>query len=426
MGRRYKRMTKDRPKFVVRDVTRSGVERIYLREPGKKKIRLRGPIGSEDFWADYAAARDGRLQPREKRVYRGALPPAGTFARLVVDYYGSKPFRDLHPDTRYRRRLILDPLREEFGEFPAAKLEGKHIRRMRDARAVSPESANGLIKALRQLYRFGVEYGYVRSNPAREIATIKRKGTGYHTWSPEEIAQYQEHWPVGTQQRLAFDLMLYTGVRRSDAVSLGRQHLKDGRLIFTPEKTRERGAKMLAIPVHPDLAASIAAAQGGDLTFLVNAYGRPWGSGGAADASRIKHRAAGFGNVFKDWCVAAGLPHCSAHGLRKAATVRLIEAGCTPYEAAAITGHESMRVLEIYARERDRRGLADIAMQKLIEKGARDADPAEKVPLDDPMQNHGTLENPKPLKGKRSWKSLAPRAGLEPATIRLTVECSTN
>ena len=104
-------------------------------------------------------------------------------------------------------------------------------------------------------------------------------------------------------------------------------------------------------------------------------------------------------------CVQAGLPACSAHGLRKAATVRLIEAGCTPHEAAAVTGHESMRVLEIYARERDRRGLADAAMRKLIDKGVK---PSEKVPLDEPTQDYGTNPNPKPLKGKRSWKSLAP------------------
>ncbi len=416
-------MTRDRPKYIVSDFDAQGRERIYLREPGKKKIRLRGPIGSEDFWADYAKARAGELKPREKPKYRGALPPAGTFARLVVDYFGSSAYRALTPDTRYRRRLTLDPLREEFGEFPAAKLEGKHIRRMRDARAASPEAANAMIKALRQLYKFGVEYGYVRTNPAREISTVRRPGTGYHTWTPAELAQYEERWPVGTQQRLAFDLMIFTGVRRSDAVRLGRPHLKDGCLTFTPEKTRERGAKQLTIPVHPDLAASIAATRCGDLTFLINAYGRPWGSGGAADDARTKHRAAGFGNVFKSWCVAAGLPNCSAHGLRKVATIRLIEAGCTPHEAAAITGHESMRVLEHYARERDRAGLAGVAMKKLL---AKEAETAEKVPPIDDVANHGTIPSLKSLKGKRKWSRLAPRAGLEPATIRLTVECSTN
>jgi hypothetical protein len=42
--------------------------------------------------------------------------------------------------------------------------------------------------------------------------------------------------------------------------------------------------------------------------------------------------AAGFGNWFREQCNAACLPHCSFHGLRKAASVRLAEAGCTPHE----------------------------------------------------------------------------------------------
>ena len=331
----------------------------------------------------------------------------------------------MNPDTRYRRRLTLDPLREEFGDLPAARLEAKHIRRLRDKRTEKPHSANAMIKALRQLFKFGVEYGFVKSNPAREVSTVRGSSTGYHTWTSDEVRQFQDYWPVGTQQRLAFDLMLYTGVRRSDACRLGRPHMRAGKLEFAPEKGKERRPKTLTIPVHPELAASIAATATGDLTFLITKHGEPWGARGAGDNKRIKHRAASFGNRFKAWCVEAGLPNCSAHGLRKVATIRLIEAGCTPHEAAAITGHDSIRVLEIYARERDRAKLAAAAMAKLISEEEAD-ETAEKVPLDCPISNHGTLSRSNPLKGKGSWKSLAPRAGLEPATIRLTVECSTN
>lgn len=407
MGRRRVK----KPRHVVVDIDRLGNERIYYRKPGQRKIRLRGPLYSAEFWDDMAAVSRGELKPRaEKQPSRNALPPAGTFNRLCVDYYNSADFRRLNPDTRYRRRLTLDPLREEFADLPAARLEAKHIRKMRDKRSLAPHSANAMIKALRQLYKFGVEYGYVRFNPAREVSIIRGSSSGYHTWTPDEVSQYQEHWPTGTQQRLAFDLMLYTGVRRSDACRLGRPHMKNGRLIFTPEKGKERKAKMLSIPIHPNLAASIAATTTGELTFLVTAQGRPWGAMAAADAERVKHRAASFGNRFKDWCIAAGLPNCSAHGLRKVATIRLIEAGCTPHEAAAITGHDSMRVLETYARERDRAKLADAAMTKLI--GEMEEEEAEEsaanVPLDEPMGNHGTIQPSNPLKGKRSWKSLAP------------------
>ena len=90
----------------------------------------------------------------------------------------------------------------------------------------------------------------------------------------------------------------------------------------------------------------------GHLTFLVTEFGKP-------------HSPNGFGNKFKDWCREAGLPHCSAHGLRKAAAARLAERGATAHEIMAITGHQSLEEVERYTRAAQRRTLADSAMAKL-------------------------------------------------------------
>ena len=120
MGRRPK---VKKPPYTIIDYDRRGRPRIYYRPPGQRKVRLRGPLFSDDFWADYQAARDGRLQPRQVRASPSALPPSGTFARLVVDYYGSPAFRALNPDTRYRKRIALDKLRERFGE----KVKLRHV-----------------------------------------------------------------------------------------------------------------------------------------------------------------------------------------------------------------------------------------------------------------------------------------------------------
>src|SRR4051794_25889652 len=59
----------------------------------------------------------------------------------------------------------------------------------------------------------------------------------------------EAHHAVGTKPRLAFALLLYSAQRRSDVVRMGRQHIKDGVLTVTQQKT---GAT-LAIPVHPHL-----------------------------------------------------------------------------------------------------------------------------------------------------------------------------
>ena len=407
MGPSYRRRGKmnmaKRPKYVVLCYDKRGNERIYYRKPESKarKIRLRGPLLSKDFWTDYESAVKGELKPREKFVSKTAMPDAGTFARLVTDYYSCAEYGLLSKDTRYRRRLVLDPLREKFGKLPAAKMTAPHIRRLRDQIPSQPDTGNAIVKALRQVFKFGVEYGHVTSNPAREVSILKSKNPrGYHTWTPDEQTLYKEKWPVGTQQRLAFDLLLYTGTRRSDAVILGPGNIKESRVEFTPGKTSQVTGRRLSIPIHPNLQKSIDETGTGETTFLLTSRGHPWKNGNS------------FGNVFKDYCRVAGLENCSAHGLRKAAAVMLIEAGCTAAEAASITGHDSLNMLEHYARERDRKVLATSAIQKLV--GDKNRKPI--VPQSKSEQYSGTNSDFNPLQNKENIQCMAPRTGLEPVT----------
>ncbi|MGU3408215.1 tyrosine-type recombinase/integrase [Methylobacterium brachiatum] len=103
--------------------------------------------------------------------------------------------------------------------------------------------------------------------------------------------------------------------------------------------------------MFPDLAEAIAALPSSHLTFLVTDYGKPFS-------------VAGFGNRFREWCDQAGLPHCSAHGLRKATASRLAKRGCTPHEIMAVTGHQTLEEVERYTREAQRAGLADSAWER--------------------------------------------------------------
>ena len=124
---------------------------------------------------------------------------------------------------------------------------------------------------------------------------------------------------------------------------------------FTQAKNENRSPVQIDIPVHPDLDAIIEATPlVGHATFLVTDYGQPFS-------------AAGFGNKFRQWCTEAGLPHCSAHGLRKATATRLAESGATAHEIQAITGHQTLELVELYTREAHKPGLADRAMKKLIQ-----------------------------------------------------------
>jgi integrase len=231
-------------------------------------------------------------------------------------------------------------------------LQREHIVKLMAGRAGQPGSANGLRNVLRVLMKHAVETGLRPDDPTRDVRAIRVKSDGFHSWTDPEIAQFEAKHLVGSKPRLALALLLYSGQRRSDVVRMGRQHIRDGALTVRQVKT---GAE-LVIPVHPELAAVLdEQVRSPNLTFLMTELGKPF-------------TAAGFSHWFRVRCDEAGLSHCSAHGLRKAAARRLAEAGCTANEIAAITGHASLREIVRYTKAADQRKLAHAAMGKVSAK----------------------------------------------------------
>ena len=72
------------------------------------------------------------------------------------------------------------------------------------------------LKALRPVFAHVAKRKLLASDPTRGIDLDKSASNGFSTASADEIAQYQEIWPVGTTERLVFDLALYTGAARVD------------------------------------------------------------------------------------------------------------------------------------------------------------------------------------------------------------------
>jgi integrase/recombinase XerD len=213
--------------------------------------------------------------------------------------------------------------------------------------------ANQLLKALRALFNWANEAEETTVNPTIGVKKLKYRSDGHHTWTDEEIQQFYKRHPLGLQARLALDLLRYTTGRREDGPRLGRQHIRDGRIRFRQAKNEHRNPIDIDIPLHPELAASITAAKvNTQMTFLLTQFGKPF-------------NANGFGNKFKDWCRQADLPHCSAHGVRKATSTALAESGATTHEIMAVTGHQTLEEVERYTKAASRKKTADAAMAKL-------------------------------------------------------------
>lgn len=190
-------------------------------------------------------------------------------------------------------------------------------------------------------------------NRAIGVKKLKYVSAGHHTWTAEEIEQFNERHPIGTQARLAFDLLRYTTGRCEDAPRFGRQHIRGGRVQFRQAKNEHRNPIDIDIPLHPDLRVSIDATAVGNMTFLMTEYGKPF-------------TANGFGNKFKDWCRQADLPHCSAHGVCKATSTALADAGATPHQIA-VTGIRRLKKLSGIQNPRDVRGMPTLQWQSSSE-----------------------------------------------------------
>lgn len=339
-------------KYVVEDTDRHGNVRLYYRRFGQK-VRLRGPVGSPEFLQEYKDATNGVLKPKNKTPAAGQIK-ARSIRSLCVRYYKSAMFKELAPRTQKVRQAILDRFcqHKEDGDKPFALLLPRHVRIRRDEMSDRPEAANGMVKALRQLYRFALRYDLHDANPAEKVEYLKGNPNGFHSWTLEEIARFEEVHPVGTQARLALALAIYTGQRRSDLVLFGRQHVRDGWLVFTQHKGRNRNPVRMEIPIIPALQRIIDQTPTGDLTFLVTAFNRPFTSNG-------------FGNRFRKWCDEAGLKNCSVHGLRKAAAARLAELGCTEQEIMAITGHRTSKEVTRYTRAASQKTRAENALRRM-------------------------------------------------------------
>ena len=72
-----------------------------------------------------------------------------------------------------------------------------------------------------------------------------------------------------------------------------------------------------------------------------------------------------LGNWFKEQCGEAGLPHCAAHGLRKAGARRLAEHGTTEFEIMSFLAHASAREASRYVAAANRTKLTTSGMAKL-------------------------------------------------------------
>ncbi|MFN3314559.1 MAG: tyrosine-type recombinase/integrase [Hyphomonas sp.] len=326
----------------IKTITKPSGKQYKYRRVGSRLIPLPDlPENHPDFLAAYVAANAVKPESRHK---------SGSISALCTEYLGSYEFKRLADNTRSVRRRTLDKISDDRGTAFVKDLRADHLRK--DIRALTPGAALDRLWAWRSILKFAVEEGWIAVDPSAGVKAQKGEVKPHRQWTRHELEQYRKHWPSGSGERIAFEVVFWTGARCVDAVTLGWQKVdQDGWLGYTQVKTK--GPATCPVRELPDWAGQmaddhrlfLAELPKDRLTWIVTKAGRPRSVGGISNFLSAAATAAGLA---KD---------CTAHGLRKARAAALAEAGATVSRIGAWTGHATLTEIAHYTRQADQKGI---------------------------------------------------------------------
>lgn len=338
-------MARLRLKYVNEYTDSTGKVRRYFRRNHKQLGPIPGDVGSEEFMQAYQAYLTQAPQKPKSTAHPDSV------AGWIEDFYGNRIFTDLKPGTRAAYKSALEQIAKKYGNRSAVALNAEKAEKIiTKIGETKPGMANLTRAAMRRVFKLAVKK---KRRPDNPFLGIEAYGVGeHHTWTEAELKQYEDCWKLGTRERLAFDLLLYTGQRVGDVTNMKRADIADGLIHVVQQKT---GAE-LWVPLHPALVRSMAAYTISGMTLIGDPAGRP-----------IKRSTLSL--LIRNAVKKAALPsRCVPHGLRKAAMRRLAEGGGTAKQIASISGHKTLKEIERYTKAADQKTLARDAMLKMTKE----------------------------------------------------------
>jgi integrase len=210
-----------------------------------------------------------------------------------------------------------------------------------------------------------MDRGYgLNHNPAVKIPNLEMgDGEGWRPWEPEAIQVAMPDF-AGIA-RTAFYLAYFTGQRNSDIRKMKWTDIAGDEIHVIQDKT---GAEVW-VPLHPDLQAELAVTERRGETIIAAELLQSDGLPNRTAGQPLSKRA--LDKYWQDQRRVLGLSgdnhENTLHGLRKNATINLLEAGCTNSQVKAITGHSTDQMVNHYAKKVNQRGQAREAMNKIVQ-----------------------------------------------------------
>lgn len=347
--------------FVI-ERNRNGSPRYRVRVEGQPGSKITIPVGPDhkDFQNHYQAARAGDTwkSPIANAPVESLDWLAGkylTFLEKMVDA------SQMSPATLKQRRSVLTRLCDfqdseggRYGDFHIDAPTAAFVE-IRDAWADKPGAADNLTKSIRAVYKWAMERGIAKTNPAAGIGNINTnpKG-GAKAWTAHHLKKFKERHPFGTTAHLWLTLQAFTACRIGDAVWLGRdQEVTYNGDIWLEWQPRKKGSAPVSLPMLPPLYEATRHNKVVGSAYILSEKGKPF-----RDMEALRSRV-------QKWCTQAEIPGYSSHGVRKAVGELLAEAGCSQHQIMSVMAHTQAKTSEIYTRGAERRVLAGDAMRAI-------------------------------------------------------------
>jgi integrase len=341
-------MPRPRPPHLLRETSRHGTVRWVVRVGHGPRVTMPGEYGSTEFMAAYRATICGEAPKTKPRADEKSL------RFLAERWQASSAWAATKPDTRQKRAALLKHVLENAGAMPYKSVAKADIVAGRERRAKTPAQANNFLAVVRALFKWAVDNDFLDANPTDGMRGLKRPNAarGVPVWTDEDLARFRAYWRIGSRERLAFEILATTGLRRGDAAKLGRQHIGEVNGVAVLRLRTEKGDRQVVREIMPELKAAIDACPAKGLALVAR-----------EDGSALTKN--GFGDWFRDACRAAGVSK-SPHGLRKHDATALAHSGASEAELEGALGWTAgSGMARIYTRERDDELLAARAIAKL-------------------------------------------------------------
>ncbi len=250
--------------------------------------------------------------------------------------------RGLGKQTIAKYGIMNRELVEAWGTWGIRAVMTDDVAKHREGWTLAPLTAKKKLERLRTFFQFCVVRGWIKSNPAVGIKAprvVPKPTMPFTDAEIEKILWATEVYPAGgfygvgnrARMRAFVLLLLNTGLRLQDAVTVSFDRISENRLLLYTQKT----GTPVHIPLPPVVLEALEKAP-----FSSNL--RPFWSGQGDPRSATKDWQRSLRRLFK----LAGIEHAHAHRFRDTFASRLLVKGVPLGEVSILLGHSNTNITQ--------------------------------------------------------------------------------